>query len=94
MDRSRYASNSVQSEERILFHNRGSDSKIVRQCWQTAVALVNWSPGSKNPATRARIPGTSLLMGAKKFLTSFALRKMSGILVIVSSSCGKVKSTG
>lgn len=82
LDRSRYVLNNFSFEQAILLHTRGKDSNAVRQYRQTAVALINRRPGSKNVAMRARISGGSLLMGAKEFLMFSAFLWMPEILDI------------
>ena len=55
-DRSRYAPSS--DEEPPAFrHSRGKESSIVRQCRQTAVALIRSRSVARNVVVRARVSG-------------------------------------
>jgi hypothetical protein len=75
-----------------VFHNRGNERRVARQYRQTAVALISWRSDSKNSATRVRVSGGNLLMGAREFLAFLAFLWISGILEIASSTCVKPKS--
>ena len=85
LDRSKYASSSSDEEPPALRHNRGKDSNVVLQCWQTTVALTKSRSVGKNVAMRASVSGGIWSIGARQFLILFAFLSIVEIFKIVSS---------